>query len=318
MKTLILVLLLAISLNGYSQCVASVTSTDGYTVNVYVDLVSLQAPNGCKWGYNYKVNVEYTVEFSGPNQPASMWTLQGLVKCTDGTGTFSMSNTPVSNATSKTANIYRGESDCQTSTPNSVGCTEVDIYIQGPGITYQTITCSGPLPIELLSFNAKYDGDNVNINWSTATEINNNYFVIEKSNDIFSWIEVGKVPGAGSSSIIILYSLIDLFPMSGISYYRLKQVDYDGKYEYSHIESINVDSNKEIKVYPNPFDNSLTIESSSLISNISVTNTLGKEITNSINIDLTSGYIAFLSFKNLASGMYFIRCNGNSIKVIKE
>ena len=90
-----------------------------------------------------------------------------------------------------------------------------------------------PLPIELLSFEAICNNNSVNLLWSTASEKNNDYFTIERSSDGITFQTVLTVKGAGNSNQVINYSAIDEKPIDGIAYYRLKQTDYDGKFEYS-------------------------------------------------------------------------------------
>ncbi len=88
-----------------------------------------------------------------------------------------------------------------------------------------------PLPIELISFKAKPTKDKVQITWSTASEINNNYFSIEKSIDGYNYQEIGQVSGAGNSSQTLNYSFFDDNPFHGVAYYRLSQTDYNGDNE---------------------------------------------------------------------------------------
>ncbi|OFY24273.1 MAG: hypothetical protein A2W98_15430 [Bacteroidetes bacterium GWF2_33_38] len=97
---------------------------------------------------------------------------------------------------------------------------------------------TNPLPVELIFFRATLENKNVMLSWTTASEINNDYFTIEKSTDGFNFIEFNKVSGAGNSTTMNEYSDVDENPYSGLSYYRLKQTDYDGKYSYSNIVSI--------------------------------------------------------------------------------
>ena len=103
------------------------------------------------------------------------------------------------------------------------------------------VTCS-PLPIELISFDGYADGEVNVLNWSTASERNNDYFTIERSEFGMKWQEIGKIDGAGNSSVEIKYEFIDQEPLVSTSYYRLKQTDYDGKYEYFDIISIENES----------------------------------------------------------------------------
>ena len=88
------------------------------------------------------------------------------------------------------------------------------------------------LPIELLSFTPDVKPDRVLLNWITGTEINNDYFTLERSRDMYGWEVLGFVSGAGNSSLPLSYSFSDLRPLDGLAYYRLKQTDFDGKFKY--------------------------------------------------------------------------------------
>lgn len=112
-----------------------------------------------------------------------------------------------------------------------------------------------PLPIELISFNAHFEVDHVNLSWATSTEHNNDYFVVERSTDAYQWTEVMRVPGAGNSISERSYFEKDRNPLVGISYYRLKQVDFDGKYSLSDVVSVFNTNEKDedaVFLYPNP------------------------------------------------------------------
>jgi hypothetical protein len=112
-----------------------------------------------------------------------------------------------------------------------------------------------PLPIELLHFNARLVNDYVDLNWATASELNNDYFVVERTDDSIDWKPILTVPGAGNSNTRIDYYEKDREPLKGISYYRLKQVDFDGSFSYSDpVTVVNTDVNDEDEVfmYPNP------------------------------------------------------------------
>lgn len=106
------------------------------------------------------------------------------------------------------------------------------------------------LPIELLVFSAKPIDSQVRLNWSTATELNNDYFTIERSVDGSNWEVVDLVKGQGTTAQQSDYELMDTRPFSGLSYYRLKQTDYDGTFSYSSIVSVSVsvEPKKRLKV----------------------------------------------------------------------
>ena len=113
-----------------------------------------------------------------------------------------------------------------------------------------------PLPIELVRFDAKsVDNNSVQLEWQTALEINNEQFIIERSDDAFVFYEIGAMDGRGNSQIRNDYEFIDYFPLSGINYYRLKQIDFDGTFTYSDIVSVSMKNNDELlilSVFPNP------------------------------------------------------------------
>jgi hypothetical protein len=126
-----------------------------------------------------------------------------------------------------------------------------------------------PLPIELTEFYAQPENSTIVLNWITATEINNNRFEIERSKDgvVFEKIgsESSKAQGGNSTSNLV-YSFIDLNPYSGISYYRLKQIDHDGKFEYHSIISVDREESKNIKfvVFPNPNQGEFSVDFSGI------------------------------------------------------
>ncbi|MCF8298735.1 MAG: DUF2341 domain-containing protein [Saprospiraceae bacterium] len=125
---------------------------------------------------------------------------------------------------------------------------------------------TGGLPIELLSFDANYNGKTVDLSWKTATETNNDFFTIERSIDAKNYEIIGKVIGAGNSNSILNYTYEDKEPLTNTYYYRLKQTDYDGKFEYFppvavNIGSAAVESQLSItSVGPNPFKSEFSIE----------------------------------------------------------
>ena len=179
-----------------------------------------------------------------------------------------------------------------------------------------------PLPIELLSFTATPFETAVQLNWSTASEINNDYFTIERSESGVSFEKIEQIDGAGNSLIILNYSSLDKTPLYGISFYRLMQTDFNGQNNYSKIISANIENKnvEKIKVYPSPFTNELTIEKIKYINNAAK-----YEIINALGATLLSGYLnqkTTLSTSSLTPGVYVIKIdNGDFLeyqKIIKE
>ena len=116
-----------------------------------------------------------------------------------------------------------------------------------------------PLPIELLSFSAHPMDTHVQLNWSTASEINNNYFTVQHTKDGINFEEVIRVPGAGNSVTELDYSAIDTAPYKGTSYYRLMQTDFDGKFACSYLVTVHLEKTVNGDIYPNPFTTSATV-----------------------------------------------------------
>lgn len=118
---------------------------------------------------------------------------------------------------------------------------------------YYAYHASTPLPITLISFGATPNTNNVKLNWTTATEENNNYFTIERSTDSKNFYPIAEIKGAGNSTNAKQYSFVDNEPIDGVSYYRLKQTDYNGKFEYFKITEVNFKADDlAIEIYPNP------------------------------------------------------------------
>jgi len=179
------------------------------------------------------------------------------------------------------------------------------------------------IPVELTSFTASVKQNNVTLNWSTATELNNKGFEIERllvknSNFEFrnsNWIKVGFVPGRGTTTEISTYSYTDENLSPGFYYYRIKQIDYDGSYKYYDLEeTVEIISPIGFYLsqnYPNPFNPSTTISYSipqkSLVT-LKVFDVLGNEVCTLINEERESGYHQIdLIAEGLSSGIYFYR-----------
>ncbi|MBW7466557.1 hypothetical protein ABID22_000562 [Pontibacter aydingkolensis] len=141
------------------------------------------------------------------------------------------------------------------------GTTKTYYSISRPGITsfspmgVRTSDRINPLPVELVQFKASVTNENsVRLNWTTASEKDNDYFVIERSADGKHFSEVSRVTGSGTTSLRTSYTYTDNNPLTGASYYRLRQVDYDGTFEFSAMRSVTVKAVQGLilSVYPNP------------------------------------------------------------------
>lgn len=152
---------------------------------------------------------------------------------------------------------------------------------------------NGPLPVELVSFKGRAIEEGNLLTWQTASEENNEGFEIEKSSNGLDWEYLDFIAGQGTTSTINNYDFLDEKIKSGVSYYRLKQVDWDGEIEYSEVVAITrrkvVD---DLSVYPNPASNVLNLEGISQ-GQYSIVNTLGQvlkegELQNEQQIDISA------------------------------
>ena len=176
------------------------------------------------------------------------------------------------------------------------------------------------LPIELISFDAKLNSSSkqVDLSWITATEINNDYFNIERTKDGISWEIIEKIDSKGNSSELQYYSAVDREPITGTSYYRLKQTDIDGKFSYSELRQIEI-SNRSIAISPNPsssiFNIQLDEKNDDNEYHIQVYDHLGKLLKTT----KWSGGLFVLDLSNYSSGFYFVNIDGlDSYKIVKE
>ena len=141
----------------------------------------------------------------------------------------------------------------------SLGTITSQLVTSFSPFTFASRTNSNPLPIELTEFTATCQESNITLNWTTATELNNHYFVLEKSSDGTIWQTLSQINGSGNSNTIKHYSYVDNFKSSDITYYRLTQVDYNGMHKTYTMISSNCTFNKsdQMQLYPNPATNEI-------------------------------------------------------------
>jgi hypothetical protein len=174
--------------------------------------------------------------------------------------------------------------------------------------TGEVVPLAIALPIELLSFKAKLNNNIVELNWQTATEINNDYFVIERSVDGKVWESIDTIKGAGNSSNVLNYANSDEKPLLGSSYYRLKQVDFDQKFSYSNIAVVNFEGFKIIDLFPNPSDGNINIVIQSSVEasvDLKIYNAIG-QILKSETIQVSKGVNHIQNHFEGPTGKYFI------------
>ena len=176
-------------------------------------------------------------------------------------------------------------------------------------------TRSNPLPIELISFDAKCNNGKVNINWSTATENNNEYFTLERSTDGINFNAIKIIKGSGNSSSVKYYSATDIDALTGSTlYYRLKQTDFDGKFEYFNIVAVSCTDIKlsNINIYPNPAITLLNVsfkdvEENTIIRIVSMDGKVMKTITSNVK------GLNEINISDLADGVYLLQVQSATV-----
>jgi hypothetical protein len=199
------------------------------------------------------------------------------------------------------------------------GAINVASFYGQLGSGCRNVACVGnsPLPIELISFDAECEKQNIILTWTTATETNNNYYSIERSLDGIDWINIAKINGTGTSVNKRFYSFIDLNNSFEISYYRLKQTDFDENFKYSTIlDVINCsDDISELSIYPNPANEVLNISLKHLeekIESIIIYNLLGEIIYYS------KVFQPKIVLEDKINGIYYLHIKFNSKTIIKK
>ena len=176
-------------------------------------------------------------------------------------------------------------------------------------IKFATCPTGGPLPVEFLNVTATQKGGGVAINWSTASENDNKYFDVEKSIDGVNFTAINSVTGAGNSSTVKNYNSFDAKPAAGVNYYRIKQVDTDGRFKYSIVVKVKITVDKTgISVLTNPFVNNITVDflsNTNQIVQVRLSDVSGKIIaTEKWNISKGNTRVQFDNVNSIQRGMY--------------
>jgi len=190
---------------------------------------------------------------------------------------------------------------------------------------YLNVVYSYVIPVELISFSAVPNGADLELNWTTATEINNQGFDVERMSVGGVFEKVGYVPGFGTTTEPKSYSFIDSKIGSGNYSYRLKQTDFDGSFSFSNTIEVEIAAPSSFALeqnYPNPFNPITTIRFSIPVEtevHLNVYNTLGQEVAEIINGRLKEGYheVEF-DAGSLTSGIYFYRLEADKFVDVKK
>ncbi len=227
---------------------------------------------------------------------------------------------------------------CNWTAPSSGAPANVRFYFagnaaDGTGGTGDDFGFSGisamiPLPVELSFFEVKTMQDEiVKLNWQTQSEENSDYFEIQRSRneDGTEFESIGRIFSAGNSILVNDYEFEDRLPiLNQFSYYRLKQVDLDGKFAFSNIQSVKIKGEGVVGVFPNPIKNNQTLNISypnqnDLEKRVHIVNSMGAIVFESVLENQSGENIAVFDLPELPVGIYFVSVfeNNNLIEVKK-
>jgi hypothetical protein len=194
--------------------------------------------------------------------------------------------------------------------------------------TYGTTGSNNPLPVELTYFSAEADGNRITLNWQTASETNNSHFLIQRRTDKGDFENVGRKEGFGTSYEAHTYRFQDRVSAQGTVYYRLKQVDFDGSFEYSDIKAVKGNNTQKALalsitgIYPNPFigqlrmqvssadDQAITLQLRSISGNLHQQKRLSGA--------RTENEVTWSGLADLPSGTYILTAQTNNNRVVKR
>ncbi|AEA44673.1 PKD domain-containing protein [Fluviicola taffensis] len=227
--------------------------------------------------------------------------------------------TTLSNTSATTANVTptnQGTPCFTYSVTDNFGCT----YTAPQCIT---VNCGASLPIGLVSFDADAVNNNsVNLNWETSSEQNNDYFVIERSvSGADGWEEIAIVDGAGNSESVKDYSAVDQMPLNGVSYYRLKQIDFDGQQRVHEMESVYIDvaGVSDLVIFPNPATDLVTLKGDIVsLSTFQLLNAMGQDIRVNVTSFKQGDGTLVLDISSLRSGVYIVKNGSKVYSLVKQ
>lgn len=230
--------------------------------------------------------------------------------------------------------ILEGNYDITFSAPDHLSKTMTNVLVTNYSSTVLNVSLvPDPVPVELISFSANNIGSDVILSWQTATEINNSGFEMQRSpmsktRSQTDWIDIGFVPGFGTTTEVKSYSFIDKNISAGEYQYRLKQIDFDGGFEYSNNIEVEINSPSIFSLdqnYPNPFNPS-TIFSWQLpvggLVQLKIFNSLGEEIETLVDEYQEAGVHSKLYpsgiNSTLSSGVYYYQLKAGEYSAVKK
>lgn len=294
-----------------------ISSNDNNLTQAEVEACLSPCTMNCTLEITANVSLSETIDLSA---------FPGLTFTISGSGNLTLNNGSdlILSATSTLVVTSTNPNPLKTNEP----ATEPVIIIGGTSYTdddFNSIVsaggadANGVLPIELIAFTGRQNHNQILIEWSTATEINNDYMIVEHSSDGRNFLEIGRLAGAGTSAILNQYAFQHNQPAIGINYYRLQQVDYDGKSTYHTIISVAFKKDTlPVTIFPNPAGEQLQVQLNTPLEgevHLQVLDMMGRILQEK---ESTFYNNELIDLKKLESGIYFLKIHTKDLdKVIR-
>jgi hypothetical protein len=306
-------------------------------LNNYAATPNGSAEHQSVWGFfspSSSGTLGMTLDPAGSSSTDYDWAIWGpfsTISCPPTTLPIRCSAASASNSTGAMTGMGNGASDTEegsggngwVSTLNVIAGEKYVIMVDNWNATSAPLTLSWqlsggaslsciPLPIQLISFYGKAQGNSNSLEWITGSEVNNDYFTIEKSSNAIDFYPLTIVNGSGNSNQTVTYNIKDINPYKGLTYYRLIQTDYNGETTASVIISVNNDfvQNSINNIHPNPTTESVNFDFTSVNSgmlNIQVIDYTGKIVVED-NVFINEGKTKLTGKMNsLKAGIYFLK-----------
>lgn len=301
------------------------TYTDSYIpAGTYLPMQTFNSLIGCPLNGNWTITV--TDNISSDNGYIFNWDINfsaALLSAASFTPTIVSQGwaaaTTLSSTGATTANVTptnQGTPCFNYSVTDNFGCT----YTQPQCIT---VNCGASLPVGLVSFDATaVNNSTVRLNWETSSEQDNDYFVVERSvSGSDGWETVAIVDGAGDSETPLYYADVDEMPLNGVSYYRLKQVDFNGQARIHDMESVYIDvaGMSDLVIFPNPATNLVTIKGDLVsLSTFQLMNAMGQDIRLHVTSWKQADGTLVMDVSSLRAGVYVIKNGSKVYSLVKQ
>jgi hypothetical protein len=191
-----------------------------------------------------------------------------------------------------------------------------------PLTKYTNASCYGAveLPVQLIHFDANKEDNKVDVSWSTASEINNDYFEVQHSIDGITWKTLSHIEGAGNSNNILYYNTVDYDVKNyDVKYYRLKQVDFDGTQAYSKLRAIHFDARKinELNTYDNGEHIVVDVQQAGIFD-VQIFDVNGALVYQTSLNNSMEDSVLFIEKHNLTKGLYFVQAFNSKTSLSKK